>query len=637
MPEICILPAEIVNRIAAGEVVERPASLVKELVENSIDADATEIEIDLEDGGKKRVTVRDNGCGMSAKDLPLAFHSHATSKLSADGVDDLFRVLTLGFRGEALASIGAVADVEVVSRPPLVEHAYRYRPNRGKPEPAAGRAGTVIEVRDIFCNVPARRKFLRSTSTELSHVLQQVTRLALGFPGVHFRLTHSGRKVLDLRQVSSLRERVVEFVGHQKADQLLEVSEVSEVAVSGGGGPSLRGFVGSPELRRKDNREQHFFVNGRWVRDRMISHALRSAFQGYLIPGWQPVAYLFLELPPESVDINVHPTKSEVRFRDSASIYPLVFHALRRALEGEGDEGDGGATHGDPRESGEVSAENGGGDPTDSSAAFTERGRVEQAALDFFAAERSSPKGGHPSFSSFPSRSGGAHGTEGPAGSVPAAEGSGVHPARRTAESFRAFQILDSFLVVEDDDGVRFIDQHALHEKILFEEIYEKLLTGQVLQQKLLVPEVIELPLEHMPLVDRARDFLAPCGYAIEAFGDREVAVHGVPRLFDRVKGRDGVREFLQEVFSWLGEDGSEFADPSPRDERGALSRPYRRLASILACKKAVKAGMRLHRDEIESLLRKADLADDPRHCPHGRSTTVRISRSQLERKFDRK
>ncbi|HBO51802.1 MAG TPA: DNA mismatch repair protein MutL, partial [Planctomycetes bacterium] len=274
------LPSDIVNRIAAGEVIERPASVIKELVENSIDAGATEILIDLEDGGCKRLTVRDNGCGMDPSDLQMAFESHSTSKLDTVGFrEGMFGVGTLGFRGEALPSIGSVAEVEAVSRTPKGEHAYRYRLDGQPPEPAAGEPGTVLEVRNLFSRLPARRKFLRRPATELSHIIQQVTRIALAYPGVSFLVTNMGKRSLDLAACDALRERLGQILGADKLENLIEVAQRGDENA-----PHLHGFISAPALRRGDTRMQNFFVNGRWVRDRLFTAALRAAYKGYLIP-----------------------------------------------------------------------------------------------------------------------------------------------------------------------------------------------------------------------------------------------------------------------------------------------------------------------------------------------------------------
>ena len=601
MPVIQKLPADVINRIAAGEVIERPSSVIKELVENSIDAGATEVLIDLEEGGCKRLTVRDNGCGMDPPDLQMAFESHSTSKLDTTGSHEgLFGVDTLGFRGEALPSIGSVAEVEAVSRTPLSEHAYRYRLDGKPPEPAAGEPGTVLEVRNLFSKLPARRKFLRRPATELSHVIGQVTRIALAYPGISFLVTNMGKRSLDLSACDTLRERLGQILGHEKLTELLEVTHRGTE-----GAPHLHGFVSSPRLRRGDTRMQHFFVNGRWVRDRLFTAALRAAYRGYLIPGKHPLAYLFFEFPADAVDVNVHPTKSEVRFRNPGLMYPLIFNVVSRVLEPASEENP------EPGD-GEVA-----GDGEQLQA------RVEQAGLDFLSHPAAAVAGET------------APGSAGGSWSVPVGTGESTS-APASASAGRAFQLLDSYILMEEDDAVLLIDQHALHEKILFEGIYRQLLEGEVVLQRLLVPEVLPISAQQAPLIEDGCRLLSACGYEAEPFGESEVAIRAVPELFEGKGRKSRSAEICQEVFNWLEREGDRYRSgeeetPELLDER------LRALASLMACKRAVKAGDRLSPGEIESLLERADLARDPRNCPHGRPTMVRLSRRELDSSFDRK
>ena len=597
------LPSDIVNRIAAGEVIERPASVIKELVENSIDAGATEILIDLEDGGCKRLTVRDNGCGMDPSDLQMAFESHSTSKLDTEGFrEGMFGVDTLGFRGEALPSIGSVAEVEAVSRTPKGEHAYRYRLDGQPPEPAAGEPGTVLEVRNLFSRLPARRKFLRRPVTELSHIIQQVTRIALAYPGVSFLVTNMGKRSLDLAACDTLRERLGQILGADKLENLIEVAQPGDE-----NSPHLHGFISAPALRRGDTRMQNFFVNGRWVRDRLFTAALRAAYKGYLIPGKHPLAYLFFEFPAEAVDVNVHPTKSEVRFRNPGLMYPLVYNVVSRALE--------------PEDRSQEAADDSG------SAA---KAGIEQAALDFFA---------NPPPSARDASTGGSGGSIAGAGwSAAGGPREAVEERRELPEvesPGRVFQLLNSFILVEEEDGILLIDQHALHEKILFEGIYRQLLEGEVVQQKLMVPEILALSVEQAPLLEDGCRLLGACGYEAEPFGEAEVAIRAVPELFEGKRRKSRVAEICQEVFSWLEREGDRYLSDDETPE--LLEQRLRALASLMACKRAVKAGDRLSPEEIDSLLEHGDLAMDPRNCPHGRPTMVRLSRRELDSSFDRK
>jgi len=637
MPRIERLPPEVVDRIAAGEVIDRPASVVKELVENAIDANATEILVDLEEGGSKRLTVRDNGCGISAEDLPLAFESHATSKLRPEDFErSLFGVASLGFRGEALPSIASVADVEIVSQTPRGECAHRLRINAGQAsgevQPAAGEPGTVIEVRDLFHNVPARRKFLRKGSTELSHVIQRITRISLAYPSIRFLVTNQGRRSLDLPASEGLRDRLLRVVGRDKGGELLEVG--LEPSSDDDSTPPLHGYVSPPKLRRGDSRMQHFFVNGRWVKDRLFTAALRAAYQGFLIPGNHPVAYIFLEFPDDAVDVNVHPQKSEVRFRDPGLLYPLIYGAVRRALEVRG------VDDVPPRASVESDDRPRAGD--------VDRERVRQAALDFLSRPDREPARPYATARGAvsPPRSRDTPSTPRDESIEPVAPDRADIAASDRADSVaseptggprRAFQILDSYIIVESGDGITMIDQHALHEKILFEEIHDRLQSGEVLKQKLLVPEIVSLPVHQTPLIEQACELLAGCGYDVEPFGGGDVAIHAVPEIFERRTGSSSATEIVCDVFRWLDVEGDRARSPNEGESSEVVAGRLRDLASLMACKRAVKAGARLSDDEIEALLDRSDLAVDPRHCPHGRPTTVRLTAREIERKFDRK
>ena len=602
MPLIQKLPADVINRIAAGEVIERPSSVIKELVENSIDAGATEVLIDLEEGGCKRLTVRDNGCGMDPPDLQMAFESHSTSKLDTSGSQEgLFGVDTLGFRGEALPSIGSVAEVEAVSRTPLSEHAYRYRLDGKPPEPAAGEPGTVLEVRNLFSKLPARRKFLRRPATELSHVIGQVTRIALAYPGISFLVTNMGKRSLDLPACDTLSERLGQILGKEKLGELLEVRHHGTE-----GAPHLHGFVSSPGLRRGDTRMQHFFVNGRWVRDRLFTAALRAAYRGYLIPGKHPLAYLFFEFPADAVDVNVHPTKSEVRFRNPGLMYPLIYNVVSRVLEPAAGE--------KPAPGGSEGSE-----------------VVEQAEPDLFSHSPAVSTG-----EAVDGSSGGSWSAPATGGSAPAAAGQESVPGPASEPGSRAFQVLDSYLLMEEGDAVLLIDQHALHEKILFEGIYRQLLEGEVVLQRLLVPEVLSISAQQVPLIEDGCRLLSACGYEAEPFGESEVAIRAVPELFEGKGRKSRSAEICQEVFNWLEREGDRYRS-GEEETPELLQERLRALASLMACKRAVKAGDRLSPAEIDSLLERADLARDPRNCPHGRPTMVRLSRRELDSSFDRK
>ena len=622
MPSIRILPPEVVSRIAAGEIVERPSSVLKELIENSIDSGATEILVELEDGGKRLIRVRDNGSGIDPEDLPLAFERHATSKLTDEHVTGgLFGIGTLGFRGEALASIASVADVEVLTRPHGAPHGFRYGPG-GSPAPAAvPDTGTTIEVRSLFHNVPARRKFLRSSSTELSHALDAVTRLALGFPGIRFRAAHEGRSAFDFKAARDLGERLEQVLGKDAAALLLPIEPARS------GLPSVSGFVGNPRLSRKDGRGQSFFVNGRWVRDRVLSHALRSAYQGYQTPGSQPVAYLFIDVPEDEVDVNVHPAKVEVRFRESSEVYSLVQRSVREALDAgaeRGSEPGSGAMDMEPAAMGSSRRPSVTGAPPDALAA------IREAALEFL---RSPERPQAP-------RTRGNGKAAPPAASPSGAAFTKSPPELGAAEAPRAlpaFQVLDSYIVLESPGGLVLIDQHAFHEKIIFEEVVRRMREGTVESQRLLLPEVVDVPPSWMPLAGEVGRALAPFGFEIEPFGETAVAIHAFPGILDRETGGTDLTAIVRAAFESAIEHGGKVLEEPGGEAPGALGSAVRRLAATIACKRAVKAGQRLREDEIQSLIARGELAEDPRHCPHGRPAAVFLTRRDLEKQFDRR
>jgi DNA mismatch repair protein MutL len=614
------LAPELVNQIAAGEVVERPASVVKELVENSIDADSSRIEVTLEDGGKKLVRVADDGIGMSPTDLSMLFESHATSKIG--GVDDLSHIRTLGFRGEALASIAAVSRCRAVSR-------ERAAPEGSVVQSEAGRAGevrscgapegTLIEVRDLFFNTPARFKFLRSTATELRHIVEMMTRLALPHPALALALVHNGKSVLKLP--SCLRsetreeespspeiraERLESLYGAEFVRRLLPVrSETSAML--------LTGFV-SPPGEGEASSLQHFFLNGRAIRDRALQRAVAEAYRSRLAHGRFPAIFLCLDIDPGRVDVNVHPTKIEVRFRDSGAVFAQVLTALETSLRGASPA---------PANAARPSA-----------SAAERRENVRQAVTDFF--DRSSAR------RDFPPPAVGARTSTSPspeprpqpaentlpfeppaAGPQDTLHGASAvtHPAASTAP--RNFvQIHDRYVVEETPDGFLVADQHALHERILYEEIKQRVSRAAVPRQRLLIPEIVDLRPADFLRVMEMRETLLKMGLEVEPFGEKTIAVHAVPHMATGANPRELLLEILRET--------------AEESEGGAVDR-QERLMRVIACKAAVKAGDRLSRAQIEALLDRRDQIGPETICPHGRPTTLRFELRDIERQFLRK
>ncbi|HEX3868942.1 MAG TPA: DNA mismatch repair endonuclease MutL [Pirellulales bacterium] len=608
------LPPSVVNKIAAGEVIERPASIVKELVENALDAGATRIDVDVEHGGIDLVRVVDNGSGISADELPLAVSSHATSKLET--ADDLFRVQTLGFRGEALASIAEVSRLLLRSRTAESSAGAELTVNAGSASavsPAAAPTGTLVEVRDLFFNTPVRRKFLRATQTEMGHIGEAFTRLALAHPSVHFSLRHNDRSVYELPPSTEWAERIALFFGRELADDLLWVESRDERV-------NLSGFVARPSQSRSHARMQYLFLNGRHIRDRALGHALSEAFRGLLLTGRYPIGFLRIDMPAELVDVNVHPTKLEVRFQDGGRLYSQLLGTLRtRFLTTDLTHQLSPAAAEKQRFQAEVVAwakaqTSDWAAPSGSPATSVAWGLEDrQAAIDF-----AEPIGAPLATVQLDEAVGIASGDERrakPQAAAPIAiMKGGVAP--------RALQIHQRYLVAESDEGVVVIDQHALHERILYEQIRAKVLAGALEIQQLLVPETVDLSAGEAALVLEHRELLATLGLKVEPFGGDTVLVSAYPAMLSRLSPTDVLRALAEQ----LSEGGRA---PERRDLIDEL-------LHMMSCKAAIKAGDPLTEAEIDALLAQRHLAQDQHHCPHGRPTALVFTREELDRQFKR-
>jgi DNA mismatch repair protein MutL len=607
------LSASLVNRIAAGEVIERPAAVVKELVENSIDAGATEITVEVEDGGRALVRVIDNGGGIPPDDLPLAFASHATSKLSDD--EDLFRITTMGFRGEALASIGSVSHARILSRVGGQEAAGEIF-NRGgvitSVQAAAGNVGTTIEVRNLFFNTPARRKFIKGTSTEFGHISEMVLRLALPHPSISFKLLHNGRVALDLPATSD-QERLLAAWPDEFREQRLPI-DAHDAELR------LRGIIGLPELARPTARYQYLYLNGRSIRDRFIQHALREAYRGLTEPGRHPAAILLLQVPPGDVDVNVHPTKTEVRFRDGGRIHGLVLSAVREVLLGN-----------------DLTPA---AIPMSSDAGLAPRQDLREKLAEFFrqipgalnappvpailppsnpagamGLGFASPRAGSPSFPPASAACGFAdEGT--PSDPIP------TDDASSSAKPQAAIQLHNSYLVAQSDDGLVIIDQHALHERIMYEELLARLQHGPLESQRLLIPIPVNVSEAQAALLDHVQPLLKRLGIEVAPFGPGSVAVQSFPSFLEKLDPAAFVCELLER-----GEQ--ELLDLHEEEV-------LHEVLDMMACKAAVKAGDPLTGPEIEALLARRELVERSSNCPHGRPTTLRLSLRDLEKQFKR-
>jgi DNA mismatch repair protein MutL len=639
------LPDLLVNQIAAGEVVERPASVVKELIENSLDAGASRVSVDLQAGGIELVRVSDDGRGIAADQLPLALAPHATSKIAA--AEDLDQIATLGFRGEALASIASVSRLTIRSRTAEQDAAAEIRAEGatvGEVRPAAGPVGTTISVQNLFFNTPARRKFLRTPGTEQSRSLDAVRDLAMAHPAVGFVAGVEGRAVLDLPPGQSPRDRALAILGPELAPQLLEAHADG---FDDSRGLALWGLVGLPAIARHTNQSQHIFLNGRCIRDKTIQHAIKEAYRGLIEPGRHPTAVLMLEMNPGAVDVNVHPAKTEVRFRDPSLIHSVILRSLRDALRAA-----------DLTPSFAAAA------PMHAARAILPSG--ESPATPSSATPRSDLEGGLPPGQAQPSRFGGfvdyfrreiparAQGdisyeairaavtSVPPIGAPPAAVplsapppqsqlsppasfGGEVSAAFPTPQpNSRVLQVHNSYLVTQDEHGVVIVDQHALHERVMFEHLIARIREAPLESQRLLTPAVVPASGRQLERLPEFAPLLAKIGVEAEPIGPQALAVHAFPTfLFDR--GVDPV-EFLSELMERADADG--FAPGSEAALHETLD--------MMACKAAVKAGDRMSETELIELLRLREEIDRASNCPHGRPTTIRLTIRELEKLFKR-
>jgi DNA mismatch repair protein MutL len=617
MPRIRQLSSSVVTKIAAGEVIERPASVVKELLENSVDAGGRRIDIDVEQGGADLIRVVDNGCGILPDDMRLAFANHATSKLTS--ADDLFAVHTLGFRGEALSSISGVAQVNLQSRAVDQPEGAQLSCNGGELGQLRGwngGVGTRIEVRHLFYNTPVRRKFLRTPGTELGHISEIFTRVALSRPGLHLTLRHNDKNVYEVPGSAGLEERIRLFFGNDIAGKLY--------AVDAEKGPArLFGFLADPSCERGNARMQYLFLNGRWIRDRSLGHALQEGYRGLLMTGRYAVAFLFLELPADQVDVNVHPTKAEVRFRDGQALYSFVLSTVRDRLRAE---------NLTPR------FRPGGftplGGPTgDSVPLFQPRHAEAPGSLFPVPAPTFLPGAPAPAIlgelvgtetsrerkrAEFPTDAPVAYapGTSAVAGKLLEDRPASAAPV------LKSLQLHNAYLVLETPDGMLIVDQHALHERILFEQFKDRFRSGTLEIQRLLIPEQVELSAEQTARTLEHRTELAELGLGVEDFGGGTLVITSYPALLARRS--PGV--ILRGVVDHLTGKGR-----MPTREQFLSD-----IMSLMACHAAVRSGDPLSQEEIASLVAMRHFARDAHHCPHGRPTALLFTRHDLDRQFRR-
>ncbi len=627
------LPPEAVNRIAAGEVIERPAAAVKELVENALDAGAKRIEVRIERGGLGLIAVEDDGAGIPRDELPIAIERHATSKLEggAGGDVDLLNIHTMGFRGEALPSIGAVARLSIISKARGAGEAWSVTVEGGEvhgAKPAAWAAlsdsGTRVEVRDLFFATPARLKFMKSERAEMMAVSDVVKRLAMARPDVAFTLEHEGRTSLRVAaerdpENEGRRARLAAILGAEFAPNCIALDQTRDTV-------RLSGFAGLPTFHRGTREYQHLFVNGRPVKDKLIVGAVRAAYQDLLARDRHPVAALFLDLPPSEVDVNVHPAKTEVRFRDAALVRGLIVGALQHALAGAGH-----------RASTTTAAS--------TLANFRQHVTPQPALRAWGAAEDAMTPGDfiRPSgrVESSPVYGGGGERSETEGGSPFGTSASPPQAASRTApphageqsydpETARFFplgaaraQIHETYIVAQTEDGIVIVDQHAAHERLVYERMKQMLANGGVRRQALLIPEVVELdPSEAEALTARAEE-LAQLGLVIEPFGAGAILVRETPALLGHIDAAGLLRDLVDDVTE-LG-------------EAHALKERLEEVCSSMACHGSVRAGRRLTGEEMNALLRHMEATPFSGQCNHGRPTYVELKLADIEKLFGRR
>jgi DNA mismatch repair protein MutL len=555
---IRILACEVVSKIAAGEVVDRPASVVKELVENSLDAGATQISVETQDGGVRLIRVTDNGSGIPANEVERAFHRYATSKIEKES--DLENISTLGFRGEALPSIAAAADVEMLTKSDA-DAAGTYLQVKGisvtKKDKRSRPKGTTATVHHLFRNVPARLKFLKSAATESGHIANLLTQYALSFPEVRFNLVVDGRLTLQTPGNGSLEEVVAEIYGLEIARQMLKIGETDQV-------PGISGLVSPPSLTRSSRSYMSFFVNRRWVSSSLLARATEDAYHGLLMTGKHPIAMVNVTLPPQELDINVHPTKRDVKFRNSQIVYAAVQKSIEKVL------------------------------------IKTPPPEIKTSAPLF--TPSSEVNAGAPSLAPPPSL-----------WTVKGAEPASL-PILRVVG-----QLASNYIMAEGPEGLYLIDQHAAHERVLFEKILAQRAGRQVEIQGLLEPLSLELTPKQEETLKRKAELLSEFGFNLEHFGGRSYLLKAVPAVLTEGNLAEAVSELLDSIATE--------EEPAKRDEK---------IAQSVACHSAVKAGHTLSTEEMRELIKQLEQTKQPRTCPHGRPTMIHLSSRQLEKEFGR-
>lgn len=586
MRKIKVMSEELSGRIAAGEVIERPASIVKELLENSLDAGATDIVIELDGGGKKSIRVSDNGEGIENSDVPLVFERHATSKIyEFEDIDDLN---SFGFRGEAIASIASISKMEMLTRKKESLSGMRVLVEGGgirEVVDAGCPVGTSVTVKDIFYSTPVRMKFLKKESTEQAHCTDVITRLALSSPGVKIKVIANGRIVLDIPKTSDMSERISLVLGKNFSNNALTIVGEKENA-------GLSGFISMPDFTRSNTRGLFYYVNRRFVRDSLLNHALITSYRWLIEPKRYPSAVLFIELPPSDVDVNVHPTKMEVRFRSPREVYNLVVDII----------------------AGKLSTLGYNGKPAESMSGIY-RGRTEEA-LRRYTISRTAKK------HLFDKKLFDEKKEVGISDLFEEREG-----IDREAVSFSSLNYLGQFagtyLIFYDTDGIVMVDQHAAHERVLFEKLREKLSDEGQEKQKLLIPEVISISPGNFVLLMDNKGLLADVGLEIESYGENTVRIKSVPATLSNVNIETLISDIVEELLN--------------TGKMMKISEVKEKIFTLFACKAAIKGNQRLSKSEVRGLCEDLDSVPFSSHCPHGRPLYRRFTKIDMEKMFKRR
>jgi len=596
---IKILSDNIVNQIAAGEVIERPASVIKEMVENSIDAGASRVEISIRNGGASYISVSDNGCGMDKNDVQMSIKRHATSKMDAN---DLFHIRTFGFRGEALASISSIARVSIKSKLKGSSQAWELQVEGGKNEkitPAALNEGTKIEVRDLFFATPARLKFLKADSTESRYVRDVIEKIAMANPEVSIYLYNNDRKVLSLER-SDAKSRISEVMGKEFGTKSIDVDvQVDDICV--------HGYIGIPALNKINSLSQYVFVNNRPVKDKVIMSAIRAGYMDVIEHGRYPIVALFVDVNPEEVDVNVHPAKTEVRFKDSAKIRSVIYHVIKEAIA----------------KSEDVNTQT----LTNVEEKFEATSSFPKSFSNFSPTKSNSYPSSHNSIkNNFADKNTIQYSFENTAPSVKSEVGNfedvNLDKNKYFLGSAKA-QLHKNYIVSQTEDSVFIIDQHAAHERIVYEKIKEKINNGGVETQNLLIPEILELKSSNIDVLLSKKDELYKIGLEIESFGDGTIIVRSLPSL---LKNKIDVKALVEDL-------SEELLDMGDSD---LIKEKLYEVCATIACHGSVRSGRILNISEMNELLRQMENCDNIKQCNHGRPTYVKLSLKDIEKLFNR-